>query len=224
MRILLLGCLLLLPLIGCINPYRRPYSNDPMLRQRVAVNGLASPSVAMRVDEPSTPGVPKSLATPGTLAHRLIQLTPEDMPKLPELPPPPVPDADLVPEPKWALNAPAVPNPTPTNTPLLMPNNPPVQVMGEYGQGPNYAWLQGRIDRHYRGHYNLRYCDPTQADYWGGKVRLIEDRKLDGLEDGDVIFIEGEIIPRKADDSTELHDGYPSYRVRQVWMIQRAKS
>ena len=88
------------------------------------------------------------------------------------------------------------------------------KVHGTYGNGPDYGWLQGVVDRHYRGHWYLRYCDPSVEDKNGGKVCLADDPRLSQLKDGDVIFVEGEIVQEKEPVDRGPWHHYPRYQIR----------
>src|SRR5207245_1746318 len=43
---------------------------------------------------------------------------------------------------------------------------------GKYGHDAAYRWLQGVLERHPRGYWCVRYCDPSVEGDIGGKVRL----------------------------------------------------
>jgi hypothetical protein len=94
-------------------------------------------------------------------------------------------------------------------------------VDGVYGHSPDYTWLQGVLDRHYHGHMNLRFCDPTVEDPYGGKVCLVDDPRLSQFQEGDVVAVEGAMVP--AEESTGERRGhhYPRYRIRDVQLIER---
>ncbi|MCX7699701.1 MAG: hypothetical protein N2039_02370, partial [Gemmataceae bacterium] len=79
-------------------------------------------------------------------------------------------------------------------SPMASVTGPPRKsVAGNFGHDPDRRWLQGVLERHYRGYYCLRYCDPSVEDEFGGKVRLQEDERLGQFRDGDVIGIIGRI-------------------------------
>jgi hypothetical protein len=94
------------------------------------------------------------------------------------------------------------------------------KVHGTYGNGPDYGWLQGVVDRHYRGHWYLRYCDPSVEDKNGGKVCLADDPRLSQLKDGDVIFVEGEIVSEKDPIDRGPWHHYPRYQIRTLKQVQ----
>jgi hypothetical protein len=89
-----------------------------------------------------------------------------------------------------------------------------------YDHAADHAWLQGVIDKHYHGHLNLRYCDPSEDDAWGGKVMLLDDPKLAHLKDGDVVRVEGEIIYEDGKAKRGTWNHFVQYRIRDVQLIQ----
>ena len=68
------------------------------------------------------------------------------------------------------------------------------QVEGKYGHAADHSWLQGELDRHYRGHLELRFRPASEEDSLGGKVRLVDDPRLAEFRPGDVIAVEGELL------------------------------
>ncbi|MFN4258879.1 MAG: hypothetical protein ACK4RK_06245 [Gemmataceae bacterium] len=95
------------------------------------------------------------------------------------------------------------------------------QVPGKYGHAPDYAWLQGVVDKHFDNHLYLRYCEAQIEEAMGGKVRLEDDPRLQEYQSGDVILVQGSIVP----DSHLTRKGgwrhYPLYRVQHVWLVER---
>jgi hypothetical protein len=94
------------------------------------------------------------------------------------------------------------------------------QVSGNYGHSGDYSWLQGVVDKHYQGQLYLRYCDHSVEDAWGGKVCLLDDPRLAQLKDGDVIQVEGEIIPDHDQASRGPWHHYPHYQIRDLKVVQ----
>ena len=88
---------------------------------------------------------------------------------------------------------------------------------GDFGHDKDYHWLQGTLERHYRGYYCIRYCDPSVEDANGGKVRLIESACLEQFQEGDVIGVEGELVP----DSTDSFHTNPRYHIKDVWLVRK---
>jgi hypothetical protein len=90
-----------------------------------------------------------------------------------------------------------------------------------YGHAPDYSWVRGVLGKHYHGHWDLRYCDPATEDTWGGKVRLGKDPRLEQFKEGDILLIEGEIVPDSRGNRGEWHH-HPAYRIRSVQLLEHA--
>lgn len=95
------------------------------------------------------------------------------------------------------------------------------KVQGTYGHAADYSWLQGVLDRHYHGHLDLRYCDATVEDTFGGKVCLESDPRLAQFQEGDTIVVEGMLLPANNQAAQGNLKSYPHYRVYNVWLVQR---
>jgi hypothetical protein len=120
---------------------------------------------------------------------------------------------DVVAQPTVRERGPTVATPAVRSTPA--PAEP-----GIYGHAPDHSWLLGVIDKHYAGHVQLRYCAASEDDTWGGKVSLENDPQLAPLQDGDVVRLEGELLPVDPSQG-DTWNHYPHYRVRDVKLIQR---
>jgi hypothetical protein len=203
---------------------RKPYLQDPLLISKKPVLGRAQdaqPALLAQADPtpPMGPGV--SLAA----APRPMEPTN-----------PPTAGADL-----WALTQPGspvsgVPAQTISTYKGAVEVNPAVRVKdgqpvaavtavqrrvpGIYGNAPDYGWLQGLVDKHYQGHWYLRFCDPSVEDKYGGKVCLLEDPRLAQLKDGDVVFVEGEIVQDKETVNRGPWHHYPRYQIRTLRPVQ----
>jgi hypothetical protein len=100
------------------------------------------------------------------------------------------------------------------------PSTLPINAGQKYGHASDYRWVAGVLDRHSKaGFWTLRYADYGTDDDWGGKVRLLDDEKLRDCRDGDVIFLEGELLaPRKVD----LPEGsYPPFRITGLRIVEQ---
>jgi hypothetical protein len=73
-----------------------------------------------------------------------------------------------------------------------------------------YSYVRGVVD--YNSHdktWHIIYStNPARNDKYGGAFELIDSPKLHGLQDGDVVFIQGRVHPRIVD----AH-GKPKYEV-----------
>jgi hypothetical protein len=125
--------------------------------------------------------------------------------------------------PPAAVTAP--PPPAPVLAPAPIAPAPVTQVAarmveGTYGHAADYTWLQGVLDRHYRGHLELRYRPLSEEDAHGGKVRLEDDPRLAEFRPGDVIAVEGELLA-DPDGSNPPWSQYKRYHVRAVRLVER---
>ncbi|HEV3258484.1 MAG TPA: hypothetical protein VG013_16525 [Gemmataceae bacterium] len=208
--------------LGCQSaPWRHSPSHDPLLLSKKSVDGQADTTgpVLLAQAEPAAPPVPAealvSTPPPAPGEQKVELQTPTD--QVPAAPaavaligtataPPPV--------------TPAVRPVDPAGVPAMVVSRQ--QVVGNYGHAPNYAWLQGVLTRHYQGHLELRYSDPRTEDHWGGKVCLEADPRLAQFADGDVILVEGALVP---ESGPSFLGGwhYRHYRVTQVLLIHRGK-
>jgi len=195
------GCLLL----GCNRSAVKPGPPpDPLLTSKKPV--------ARRADKPD----------PAVLAHR--------EPAAPAAPetalasvPPKVPTAEPA--------GPTPCQPVPVRTAVRSSPSPQADaapavrrtVSGNYGHAPDYSWLQGVLDRHYHGHWNLRYCDPTADDAWGGKVCLEDDPRLGQFKEGDVVRVEGDIVRREDGAARGTWNHFPKYRLRDIRRVSSAE-
>src|SRR5262249_23218957 len=82
-----------------------------------------------------------------------------------------------------------------------------------FARSADFRWLQGVLEKDYRGRYSLRYCDATLADRGGGKVSLFPDSRLGQFQDGDVIRVEGMLVPLLKTLSNTAWDYEPRYRL-----------
>lgn len=105
--------------------------------------------------------------------------------------------------------------------PVPNETSPRTPVAGTFGHAPDYTWLQGVLDKHYHGTMHLRYCDATVEDTWGGKVCLEADPRLDQFKEGDVILVEGVVVPDNDAGHQKGWKHYPKYQIREVQLVQR---
>ena len=94
-------------------------------------------------------------------------------------------------------------------------------VDGKYGHAADYTWLQGELDRHYRGHLELRYRSVSEDDPYGGKVRLEDDPRLAEFRPGDIIAVEGELLTDPDGPSAAPWAQYRRYHIRSVRLVER---
>lgn len=203
-------------LLGCESAARRPYAVDPLILDKKPVVGAIGTSgpnqVAATDPTPPTPPI-AVVSAPMPDGPKPGAITGEPPPP----PPWPVEARPAVGIDKAPIQATPVSRPKPT---AEIASTPPIrrQVPETYGHATDYGWLQGVLDRHYQGHFDLRYCDASVADQWGGKVILSDDPRLARFKDGDQILVEGEILKEPATATTRRH--YPLYRIREIWLVK----
>lgn len=105
------------------------------------------------------------------------------------------------------------------NAEVLAKPEPRAEIsIPEYGHEKNYRWLLGHLQRvHSTNHrWKIRYAPLDQNDEWGGSVILAPDARLDEWNDGDMVYVEGEIL----NERPSVYLTGPLYRVH---LIRAAK-
>jgi hypothetical protein len=204
--------------LGCgTTGERKPYLQDPLLISKKPVEGRAQDARPVLLAQaepipPMNPGV--TLAA----APRPVELGNPPAAVATTEPPSGVP-AQTISTYKGAVEvSPAVrvKDGQPTSAVTSVQRHVP----GIYGNAPDYGWLQGVVDKHYQGHWYLRFCDPSVEDTHGGKVCLVDDPRLAQLKDGDVVFVEGEIVQDKETVNRGPWHHYPRYQIRTLRSVQ----
>jgi hypothetical protein len=244
-RLAVLAGLLLPIMVGCGWSKRKPYAGDPLLRlQRPVVDSTPAQLATSTAAEPYAPPRPNlpidplyarlpkvagpaaGPPSPDPITARTDTAEPPMMDSItgPELPAPPTELAVPVSAPRLVSNeSPAKPDSVPSPRPLPAlesPQPPSSPDTKTYGHDSNYRWLRGVLDVHHRGYLALRYCDASVEDRWGGKVRFEPDERLNAFQDGDVLFVEGELVAEG--DGAERKTGYPRYRITSVRLARDA--
>lgn len=81
----------------------------------------------------------------------------------------------------------------------------------KFGRAKDFSWLMGQI-RHVHvngGSWKLRYAPLDVQDKWGGSVILAEDARIDRFQDGDFVYVEGEVLATRP----TVYLAGPLYRV-----------
>lgn len=200
------------------SPQRRaPVTATPAVRPSTRADVPAAPAVRTNPTGdpllgPSSPTVQPNAAPTGRTNPPADPLLGTTLPAQPNVAPavPPTPPA-VAPAPVIPLN----PAPPTSATSAL-----PIRFQGTYGHDAEYTTLQGVLDRHYHGHVYLRYCDPKVEDPWGGKVCLEDDPRLTQFKEGDVVRVEGAIVPEVDQNRHHAWKHYPRYRIKSIELAQ----
>jgi hypothetical protein len=71
---------------------------------------------------------------------------------------------------------------------------PVEQLVNGYGHADDYTWLAGEVQVSRGKGHRLRYAGFEESDQYGGSVTLMDDPKLEGLQDGQFIKVRGRIV------------------------------
>jgi hypothetical protein len=95
--------------------------------------------------------------------------------------------------------------------PAKAPIEEPAQIP-EYAHAKDHSWLVGQLQRvHSPQHqWKIRYAPIEENEHWGGSMILAPDARLDQCQDGDMVYVEGEIL----NERPSLYLSGPLYRVR----------
>ncbi|WP_166819763.1 hypothetical protein [Thalassoroseus pseudoceratinae] len=98
----------------------------------------------------------------------------------------------------------------------------PAQLVDDapaYGHSSDYRWLLGVIQKVNTpvATTKVRYARLDEQDAWGGSMVLAEDIRHDEFQDGDVVYVEGQILA----DRPSLYVSGPLYRAN---VIRKATS
>lgn len=172
-------------------------------------------------ESPTVPP-PSFAATPPAVMAPLPSRPLETTPVGPSSAGPTLPQPTVV-EPPVALPPPA----QATGRPMDAPKSPAIAPMsggvtykeeGRYAHASDYTRLRGELDRHYRGHMDLRFKPASEEDSFGGKVRLDSHPQLNEFRAGDVVEVYGELIREPGGESWSQ---YPRYHVKEIKLIER---
>src|SRR5262249_27314295 len=102
--------------------------------------------------------------------------------------------------------------------PVAPPPAPRQDFTGDFGHYADYARIQGILEHHYRGFYCLRYCDSSEEDPHGGKVRLEDDARLGDYSEADIIALEGDMYDASERDG---RGSPPRYRIKAIQLVKK---
>jgi hypothetical protein len=219
-------------LAGCeTSPRRTAYADNPLLLNRQPAQISAATPAKDRPAEVAAagplavapPSVPQSTPAPAANTFAPVALTQSPAePKPADWPTLPVPVASALPQPLAGEEA-SVREPVGiASPPAPTPATPAAarRTDSKYAAANDYTWLQGELDRHFRGHMELRYRSHSEVDTYGGKVRLENDPRLAEFRPGDIVYVEGEII-RDPDTANGTTAQYPRYHIRDIRLVER---
>jgi len=229
--------------VGCQNSRKSPYADNPLLLSREPLlqtfskNSAAPVPSTTEVKPTSLPSTAASTKTTTGAVKQTSSVTSVPIPDGPQLgasgetltikPPPAAPAAIVAPPSQTPKSMqPSEPVFTPAKVPAVLPTPPaapatttpaimPVSYQ-RFGHAADYSWLQGEFDVHYRGFKELRFRSASEEDAFGGKVRLVDDARLNEFKPGDVVRVEGELV------RDETNGGqYPRYHVKSIQLMER---
>ena len=207
------GCLAL----GCESSlWRHSYSEDPLLLSKKSVPGKADASgpVLVAQAEPAAPPLPPTAlacASPVSTEQPRAPAAPTTRPALSS-------DVSIAMAKAPLSVSPAVRSREVSGTPATTVVQR--RVSGDYGHAPDYSWLQGILDKSSGGQLELRYADATLEEKWGGKVCLQDDPRLHSFQSGDILMIDGELLPGSDPSAKMTGNHYPRYHVRVVRLVR----
>ena len=221
--------------LGCKHHPGVPVCTTPLLPDMTLASAPPLPTGGV-LPPPATTRAADALASrpPAGPTEPAAILPPKDVAgSIPPEPPPAIkPLLVEAPKPKAGADgfAPGPRVPDPPDEPVIVPTaarrtpSPPTPLRpGEkIGHAPDYRWVVGVADRHTRGNYwTVRFADIGADDRWGGKVRLLDDDRLKDLQNGDVVYVTGDVLaPASAADSAPA---YPPYRITSLTVVEKAR-
>jgi hypothetical protein len=112
---------------------------------------------------------------------------PKEEVKPAQVEPPPTPAPTPLPEPMPvdASETPKPMEPAPAPTP---------DIVNGYGHAEDYCWLAGEVQFSRGKGWRLRYAGFDEADQFGGSVTLMDDAKLETLQDGQMLKVRGRLV------------------------------
>ncbi|HLN28796.1 MAG TPA: hypothetical protein VK395_13710 [Gemmataceae bacterium] len=206
-------------LLGCASASSKlGYPEDPLLIAKKPVEGKPGPAedTLIAFGEPSPPPLPNeafvlaprhrkdaplSPSDPAVAENKKDDSHPNDMV---EISPPNEPEA----QPKTGNTVEAIP---------VSRRKAPE----EFGHAGDYSWLQGKLDLAVSSRPELQFSKLADKDVWDGRVILEADARLAQLRNGDVIRVEGELLPAASSPTELASESRPHYRIKAVWLVRR---
>jgi hypothetical protein len=211
------GGIALLP--GCQFPSSKsPYPRDPVLVSKAPTEGKGGDvaPVIVAYTEPRLPMLPVESYVSTPPAFRTIPgadsaLARREPARFPEV-------ANLTSSAKTPLLATPVARSktTPDAMPLSRPKSNEI-----YGHAEDHSWLQGVVEVTAKKGRVLEYCPSSATDIWGGRVILENDPRLGNSRSGDVLLVEGTMIPATQQAQSVGSSPLATYRIKSVWLVGR---
>ena len=215
----LIGGSALLP--GCqFASSKSPYPRDPVLVSKVPTEGKGGDVAPVLVAhaEPRLPVLPAESYVSTPPAYRTIPGTDS---ALARREPARFPDSpELTQKTKSPFVATPVARSKPTNENKAIPLAQP-KAVEIFGHADDHSWLQGVLEMTADRGRILHYCPASSTDAWGGRVRLEEDSRLNSSRNGDILLVEGAIVPATQQARATNSKPLPIYRIQAVWLVGR---
>lgn len=192
------------------NSRRTPYADNPLVqaRQPIVAPQTGASSLAKTAPTPESKQVveiPRS-----SIPRQPDELASKNPQPIAQLPPPLAPIVGPISPPSTTMEG---------EQSTAPPKN---RIMeGRFGHATDHTWLQGELDRHYRGQFELRFRPASVDDPIGGKVRLDDHCDLGQFRVGDVVAVEGELMPESEPSNASVGTSYRRYRITAIRLVQR---
>ena len=117
-------------------------------------------------------------------------------------------------EPMPPAPAPIVQKPKPAPRPRTVMKEVKYTPKSKFGHAKNFSWLVGQLQKVHvnGGNWKIRYSPLDVQDKWGGSVILSQDARVDRFEDGDFVYVEGEILATRP----TVYLAGPLYRISKI--------
>lgn len=205
--------LMIVLLSGCQRPSIRDRNlPDPVLMSKAPIEGTAS----LEIPQPEIPLNPEPPRPPihAWVSEEWAQPRATAKLQAPVVAPGPLSEVKAI---EWKSNK---PHSRSNHVPQKKNNR---IAFTPSGRAKDYSWLRGVLQRSAFGEWQLRYTQEFAWDSWKGRVCLEPDERLDAFREGDVLYVQGEMIRengRVQMDDSMLH---PRYRIQRVIFLQHGK-
>jgi len=192
------------------NSRRTPYADNPLIQARQPIVATQSGATGLAKNAPSRESTQVVEIPKSSIPRQPDELASKNPQPVALLPPPLAPIVGPISPPSTTLEG---------EQSTAPPRN---RIMeGRYGHATDHTWLQGELDRHYRGQFELRFRPASVDDAFGGKVRLDDHPDCGQFRVGDVVAVEGELLPESESSNAAAGTSYRRYRITSICLIQR---